>query len=100
MTGTASGASKVVSWPERIDTIDLTYYTVADGDGQTQAAGEAAATPEPCDALIREVPTRDGDWPRRSRTKNRRGPFEPRPFRRVLRPSYFVLRTWYFVLGR
>jgi hypothetical protein len=31
----------VVSWSKGIDTIDLTYYTVADGDGQTQAAREA-----------------------------------------------------------
>jgi hypothetical protein len=38
---TAPDASNVVSWSRGIDTIDLTYYTVADGDGQTQAAREA-----------------------------------------------------------
>jgi hypothetical protein len=31
----------VVSGSKGIDTIDLAYYTVADGDGQTQAAREA-----------------------------------------------------------
>ena len=31
----------MVSWSKGIDTIDLTYYTVADGDGHTQAAREA-----------------------------------------------------------
>lgn len=31
----------MVSWSKGIDTIDLTYYTVADGDRQTQAAREA-----------------------------------------------------------
>ena len=31
----------MVSWAKRIDTIDLTYYTVADGDAQRQAAREA-----------------------------------------------------------
>ena len=31
----------MVSWSKGIDTIDLTYYTVADGDRQAQPAREA-----------------------------------------------------------